>query len=174
MAAIFFIDAEPFEQIDNTPSIEGLMCVKLGQAVSEKKKFKDYKILYMYIAQEQEQGTQSWPWCKKVKGHPRVIIWTNLDGLEFLTRFSHEALLVLEKKIFKCYIQYMGMLAILFNDAELFEQIENKHSTETWMALISWCYITRFSLEAFLVLEKKIFKFFFYHIQVYGHGGHLL
>ena len=41
---------------------------------------------------------------KKDKCQPKVIIWTNLDGLEFLmqyiTRFSLEALLVLEKKIF--------------------------------------------------------------------------
>ena len=51
MAAIFFNDAEAFEQIDNTPSTEGLMqnLVKTGQTVSEKM-FKDYDILYMYIA----------------------------------------------------------------------------------------------------------------------------
>ena len=49
MAAILFNDAEPFEQIHNTPSTEGLMCnqVKIGQAVSEKKTFKDYKTIYM-------------------------------------------------------------------------------------------------------------------------------
>ena len=36
-----------------TPSTEGPMwnLVKIGQAVSEKKTFKDYEILYMYIAQ---------------------------------------------------------------------------------------------------------------------------
>ena len=58
---ILFGGAEPFEQIDNTPSIEGLMwnLVKIGQDVSEKKTFKDYKILFMYIAQGQRQIT---PW----------------------------------------------------------------------------------------------------------------
>ena len=40
--------------------IEGPKCnlVKTGQAVSEKKTFKDYEILYMYIAQGQGQITQ--------------------------------------------------------------------------------------------------------------------
>ena len=57
MAAILFNDAEQFEQIDNTPSTEGPIwfLVKIGQAVSEKKTFKDYEILYMYIAQGQGQ-----------------------------------------------------------------------------------------------------------------------
>ena len=32
--------------------------MKIGQAVSEKKTFKDYKTLYMYIAQGQGQITQ--------------------------------------------------------------------------------------------------------------------
>ena len=42
MADIWFNDAEPFEQIDNTPSIEGPVwyLVKIGPAVLEKK-FKD-------------------------------------------------------------------------------------------------------------------------------------
>ena len=59
MAAILFNDAEWFEQIDNTPSTEVLMwyLVKTGQAVLEKKTFKDYEILYMYIAQGQGQIT---------------------------------------------------------------------------------------------------------------------
>ena len=48
MKAILFNDAEWFEQTDNMPSIEGPKCnlVKIGQAVSEKKTFKDYEILY--------------------------------------------------------------------------------------------------------------------------------
>ena len=48
MAASLFNDAEPF---DNTPSTEGPMrnVVKIGQTDSEKKTFKDNKILYMYI-----------------------------------------------------------------------------------------------------------------------------
>ena len=56
-AGLLFNDAELFEQIDYIPSTEGLMwnLVKIGQAVSEKKTFKDYKILYMYITQVQGQ-----------------------------------------------------------------------------------------------------------------------
>ena len=53
MVAILFYDAEQFEQIDNMPSTEGPKCNlgKIGQAVSDKKMFKDYEIVYMYIAQ---------------------------------------------------------------------------------------------------------------------------
>ena len=56
MVAILFNDAEWFEQIDNTPLTEGpmLYLVKICPAVLEKI-FKDYKILYMYIAQGQGQ-----------------------------------------------------------------------------------------------------------------------
>ena len=58
MTVILFANAERFEQIDNTPSTEGPMwnLLKIGQAVSEKT-FKDDKILYMYMAQGQEQIT---------------------------------------------------------------------------------------------------------------------
>ena len=50
MAAILFNDAEPFEQIDGTPSTEGPVwnLMKIGRAVSEKKTFTDYQILYIY------------------------------------------------------------------------------------------------------------------------------
>ena len=53
-------DEEWFEHIDNMPLTEGPKwnLVKIGQAVSEKKTFKDYEILYMYIAQGQGQITQ--------------------------------------------------------------------------------------------------------------------
>ena len=59
MAVLLFNDAEPFEQIDNTPWTEGPMwnLVKIGHAVSERKTFKDYEILYFYIAQGQGQIT---------------------------------------------------------------------------------------------------------------------
>ena len=33
---------------------------------------------------------------------------------------------------------------------------------QTWEIFSPWCYIPRFSLEAFLVLEKKIFKCFYH------------
>ena len=51
MTAILFNDAEWFEQIDNMPSTEGPKCklLKIGQAVSMEKMFKDYDILYMYV-----------------------------------------------------------------------------------------------------------------------------
>ena len=57
MAATLFTGVEPFDQIVNTPSTEDPMwnLVKIGQAVSEKKTFKDYMILYMYVAQGQRQ-----------------------------------------------------------------------------------------------------------------------
>ena len=48
--AILFNGTEPFNQIVNNLSTENL--VKINQAVSEKL-FKNYKILYMYIAQGQ-------------------------------------------------------------------------------------------------------------------------
>ena len=48
MAAILFNGAEPSEQIFNIPSTEGpkSSLVKIGQAVSEKKLFKDFMTLY--------------------------------------------------------------------------------------------------------------------------------
>ena len=48
MAAILFSGTEPFEQIFNSLSTEGPMLnlVKIAQAVSEKKTFENYTILY--------------------------------------------------------------------------------------------------------------------------------
>ena len=53
MAAILFSGMGPFEQIVNTFSTEGPMrnLMKIAQAVSEKKKFKNYTILCKKIAQ---------------------------------------------------------------------------------------------------------------------------
>ena len=50
-----------------------------------------------------------------------------------MPRFSLKAFSVLEKKIFKCFLPYKDMTTILFNDAELFEQIENTPLTEGLM-----------------------------------------
>ena len=52
MAAILFDGAEPFEEVGNIILIEGRMwnLVEIPQAVSEKKTFKNYTILYMHIA----------------------------------------------------------------------------------------------------------------------------
>ena len=62
MAAILFNGAEPFEQMFNIPSTEGPVwnLKKMSQAVSEKKTFKDFMILYLYIAQGQGQITPGW------------------------------------------------------------------------------------------------------------------
>ena len=51
VAAILFNGTEPFDLIINTLSTKGPMwnLVKIVQEVSEKK-FKDFMILYMYIA----------------------------------------------------------------------------------------------------------------------------
>ena len=59
MTAILFNGAEPFEEIVNILSTEGPIwyLVKIVQAISEKKTFKNNIILYMYIAQGQGQIT---------------------------------------------------------------------------------------------------------------------
>ena len=51
MVTILFNDAEPFEQSVNIPSTEGPMwnLVKVGQEVLEKKMFRDFMVLYLYI-----------------------------------------------------------------------------------------------------------------------------
>ena len=56
MLIILFNGAETFV---NTPSMEGLMCnaVKISQAISEKKTFKEYTGSYFYIAQGHRQIT---------------------------------------------------------------------------------------------------------------------
>ena len=56
MATILFNGMEPFEQIVDIPLTEGPMynLVKIGQAVSEKKPFKDYMMLNLY--KDLEQG----------------------------------------------------------------------------------------------------------------------
>ena len=58
MVAILFNGAEPFEQIGKTRSTGPKWnLVKTAQVVSEKKTFKNYTILYMYIPQGQRQIT---------------------------------------------------------------------------------------------------------------------
>ena len=61
MASILFNCSEPFEQIDKNVSTEGPMwnLLKIAQAVSEKKTFKNYTILFMSIAQ----------------GHGQITLW---------------------------------------------------------------------------------------------------
>ena len=50
--------------------------------------------------------------------------------LLYIPRFSLKAFLVLAKKIFKCFLPYMGMAAILFNGAKLLKQTDNIPSTK--------------------------------------------
>ena len=57
MAVILFYGAEPFEVIIILYPFDRRPHVKYGQAISKKKTFKDYAILYMYIAQGQGQIT---------------------------------------------------------------------------------------------------------------------
>ena len=58
-AAILFNGAEQCEQIIKKPSAEGPIknLLKIGQADSEKKKFKDYMILYMPRGKEKGPPT---------------------------------------------------------------------------------------------------------------------
>ena len=58
MAAILFNGSESVEQIVNILSTCHIWdLVKIAQAFSEKKTFKDFMILYLYIAQGQGQTT---------------------------------------------------------------------------------------------------------------------
>ena len=59
MADILLYGAEPFEQIGKTLLKEDPMwnLIEIAQALSEKKTFKNYTILYMYIAPWQGQTT---------------------------------------------------------------------------------------------------------------------
>ena len=60
MAAILFNDVELFEQSFNITSTEGPKwnLVKISQVILEKKTFKDFIVLYLYIAQGQGQITK--------------------------------------------------------------------------------------------------------------------
>ena len=73
-------------------------------------------------------GTQIWPYQKTVKGHPSLIILTNLIDLES-TKIQPQSFLS-SGEDFKEVLLHMGTATILFNDAEPFEQSLNIHSTE--------------------------------------------
>ena len=90
-------------------------------------------------------GTQIWPYHKKVKGHPSLIILTNLVDLEsqmLYTRIQPQSFLSTGEEDFWVFLPYMGMAAILFNDAEPFEQSVTIPSTEgpMWnlLKLVKW------------------------------------
>ena len=68
-------------------------------------------------------GVQIWPCCKKVKGQPMTIFWTNLVDLEapmLYNKIQPQSFLGPPEDL-----PYMVMVAILFNDAEPFKQIVN-------------------------------------------------
>ena len=68
----------------------------------------------------------------KDKGQPRVIIWTNLVDLESsmqYTMIQPQSFLGFGED-FKVFLPYMSKAAILFNDAEPFEQTGNILLTE--------------------------------------------
>ena len=77
---------------------------------------------------------QIWPCGKRVKGQNTTIIWTNLVDLEYpmlYTKIQFQSFLGSGEEDLKVFFtKYMGMAAILFNDAEPFEQIVNTLSTE--------------------------------------------
>ena len=62
MAVILFNGTEPFERTVNTFLTEGLIgpmwnLVNIRPAIKEKKTYKDYMILYIYVTQGQRQIT---------------------------------------------------------------------------------------------------------------------
>ena len=83
IAVIFFSGAEPFGQIVNIPSTEGLMrnLVKIDRAVSEEETFKDYIILYMFIA-----PPPPLPYTHTTPGDKMLIV------IKMLCFFNHTAI----------------------------------------------------------------------------------
>ena len=81
-------------------------------------------------------GAQIWPCCKKVKGQPKTIIWTNLVDLEspmLYTKNKPQSFLGSQEEDFKFFLPYMGMSFTLFSGAEPFEQVINTLPTESPM-----------------------------------------
>ena len=157
LAATLFNGVEPFEQIVNTPSIEVSMwnLVKIGRAVSEMKTFKDYTILNTYTAKGQGRITSGYKSLIVTKMFTTLIMLCKFQSLVFvhfqrMIFFSHFP----DTKEWECKI-YLAAERSRFILGSSFEQ--------TWQILSPYCYIPRFSLKAFLVLDKKILKCF-YHI----------
>ena len=77
--------------------------------------------------------TQIWPCRKKVKGHPRIIIWKKKQKNNKLCRSCVPDIIYQDsasklswfkrKRFLSVFSPYMGMAAILFSGAEPFEQI---------------------------------------------------
>ena len=88
---------------------------------------------------------QIWPCHRKVKGHPKIIIWLNLVDLKsqvLYTKIQPWSFLGSGEEYFRCFLPYMGIANILPNDAESFEQnwIDNtfrqKVLYEIWWKLV--------------------------------------
>ena len=78
-------------------------------------------------------GIQILPYRKYVKGHPSIIIWTNVVDFEFpilYIKIQAQSFLSSWEEDFKSVLPYMGMAVILFNGAKPFEQIVNIFLTE--------------------------------------------
>ena len=116
MAAILFNSAEPFEQIVNTLSTEGPTwnLVKIAQAVSEKKTFKNHTILYMCIAQGQGQITPM--------------------GLKsYIVSFSHYSFIYFEKMNFQ-HFPHINVQGRKFNLAV--KKAEGQPTVIIWINLV--------------------------------------
>ena len=94
MVNILFNDAEPFEQIDNTPLTESPMGnqVKICQAVSEKKTFKDYYFKHVYSPGARVDN----PWGQKLCYNQRYLLLQS-----YIVSFSHWSLIHFEKLNFQ-------------------------------------------------------------------------
>ena len=84
-----------------------------------------------------------------IQGSSFGLTWCILSLWWYNPSFSFEAFLVREKKIFS-FLQYVYMTAILFNDADHLELIENMPSTEC-----PKCILVKIDQA---VSEKKMFK----------------
>ena len=72
MTSILFNDAKPFEQNFNSLTEHPMWnLVQIGQVVSETETFKDFMVLYLYIAQGQGQITQ---WGKNFDPNSNVLL----------------------------------------------------------------------------------------------------
>ena len=78
-------------------------------------------------------GRQIWPCRKKVKGQFTVILLTNLVDLKssmLYTKIQLQSFLDSGEDEYSLLLCVLFYEAILFSDAELFEQIDNTLSTE--------------------------------------------
>ena len=68
-------------------------------------------------------GMQIWPCRKKVNGPLTVLV--DLESSMLYTKIQPQSFLHSGEEDFYVFLPYMGMVAILFNCAEPFEQIGN-------------------------------------------------